>query len=298
METRRLGDQGLQVASEGLGCMGMSEFYGEVDEGAAIATIHRALELGVTLLDTADIYGPFINEATGRPRHRRPPGRGRARHQVRQRARRGRRAGSASTAARVRARRLRRVAGAPRHRRSSTSTTSTAWTARPSRRRSAPWPNSSGRQGAVPGAVGGQRRDHPARPRRPPHRPPCSPSTPCGRATPRPRSWRRCRELGIGFVAYSPLGRGFLTRQISVGGGRPGGERLSRQSLPALPGRQLPPQYGHRRAARSDRCREGRDRWTTRLGLGAGTRATTSSPSPGPNVSTTSSRTSPQPLFA
>ncbi len=42
--------------------MGMSEFYGEVDEGAAIATIHRALELGVTLLDTADMYGPFTNE--------------------------------------------------------------------------------------------------------------------------------------------------------------------------------------------------------------------------------------------
>ena len=62
VETRRLGSQGLEVAAEGLGCMGMSEFYGEADEGAAIATIHRALELGVTLLDTADIYGPFTNE--------------------------------------------------------------------------------------------------------------------------------------------------------------------------------------------------------------------------------------------
>ena len=62
METRSLGEQGLVVSAEGLGCMGMSEFYGEADEGAAVATIHRALELGVTLLDTADMYGPFTNE--------------------------------------------------------------------------------------------------------------------------------------------------------------------------------------------------------------------------------------------
>jgi aryl-alcohol dehydrogenase-like predicted oxidoreductase len=53
METRRLG-QGLEVAAVGLGCMGMSDFYGPRDEGEAIATIHRALELGVTLLDTAE----------------------------------------------------------------------------------------------------------------------------------------------------------------------------------------------------------------------------------------------------
>jgi aryl-alcohol dehydrogenase-like predicted oxidoreductase len=62
MRTRTLGSQGLQVSAEGLGCMGMSEFYGQTDEDEAIATIHRALELGVTLLDTADMYGPFTNE--------------------------------------------------------------------------------------------------------------------------------------------------------------------------------------------------------------------------------------------
>ena len=62
METRRLGSQGLEVAAEGLGCMGMSEFYGATDEAEAVATIHRALELGMTLLDTADMYGPFTNE--------------------------------------------------------------------------------------------------------------------------------------------------------------------------------------------------------------------------------------------
>jgi aryl-alcohol dehydrogenase-like predicted oxidoreductase len=61
MQTRRLG-QGLEVSALGLGCMGMSEFYGTSDEGEAIATIHRAIELGITFLDTADMYGPFTNE--------------------------------------------------------------------------------------------------------------------------------------------------------------------------------------------------------------------------------------------
>ena len=61
METRTLGD-GLSVSAEGLGCMGMSEFYGPTDERDAIATIQRALDLGCTFLDTADMYGPFTNE--------------------------------------------------------------------------------------------------------------------------------------------------------------------------------------------------------------------------------------------
>jgi aryl-alcohol dehydrogenase-like predicted oxidoreductase len=62
METRRLGTLGLEVSRQGLGCMGMSEFYGARDDAESIRTIQRALELGVTLLDTADMYGPFTNE--------------------------------------------------------------------------------------------------------------------------------------------------------------------------------------------------------------------------------------------
>ena len=61
MEKRTLG-QGLEVSAIGLGCMGMSEFYGARDEQEALETIHRALDLGVTFLDTADMYGPFTNE--------------------------------------------------------------------------------------------------------------------------------------------------------------------------------------------------------------------------------------------
>jgi aryl-alcohol dehydrogenase-like predicted oxidoreductase len=61
MNTRTLGSE-LTVSETGLGCMGMSEFYGERDDDESVATIHRALDLGVTLLDTADVYGPHTNE--------------------------------------------------------------------------------------------------------------------------------------------------------------------------------------------------------------------------------------------
>ncbi|HEX2467256.1 MAG TPA: aldo/keto reductase [Solirubrobacterales bacterium] len=62
MEQRQLGTSGLSVSAIGLGCMGMSAYYGTTDEPEAIATIHRAIELGVTFIDTAETYGPFTNE--------------------------------------------------------------------------------------------------------------------------------------------------------------------------------------------------------------------------------------------
>src|SRR5881296_3180113 len=62
MKQRKLGRNGPMVSSMGLGCMGMSDFYGHRDDQESIATIHRALDLGVNLLDTADVYGPFTNE--------------------------------------------------------------------------------------------------------------------------------------------------------------------------------------------------------------------------------------------
>src|SRR5215217_5298619 len=62
MDKRRLGRENLEVSVLGLGCMGMSEFYGTSDEDKAVRTIERALELGINFLDTADMYGPFTNE--------------------------------------------------------------------------------------------------------------------------------------------------------------------------------------------------------------------------------------------
>ncbi len=62
MRRRTLGPKGLEVSEQGLGCMGMSWAYGQADEDESIATIHRAIELGITFLDTADVYGPHTNE--------------------------------------------------------------------------------------------------------------------------------------------------------------------------------------------------------------------------------------------
>ncbi|MEI9417995.1 aldo/keto reductase [Mesorhizobium sp. Cs1321R2N1] len=63
LDTRKLGSQGLQVSAIGLGCMGMSQSYGPADEAESVATLHRAIELGCTFLDTAEVYGPYTNEA-------------------------------------------------------------------------------------------------------------------------------------------------------------------------------------------------------------------------------------------
>jgi aryl-alcohol dehydrogenase-like predicted oxidoreductase len=62
LSTRKLGQQGLAVSAIGLGCMGMSQSYGPADETESIATLHRAIELGCTFLDTAEVYGPYTNE--------------------------------------------------------------------------------------------------------------------------------------------------------------------------------------------------------------------------------------------
>ena len=72
MKTRKLGTRGLAVSELGLGCMGMSFAYGSADDAESIRTIHRAIALGITFLDTAEIYGPFTNEELVGRRDRRP----------------------------------------------------------------------------------------------------------------------------------------------------------------------------------------------------------------------------------
>lgn len=68
MKIKALGKQGLTASEMGLGCMGMSEFYGEKNDTESVSTIQRAYESGVTFFDTADIYGPFTNEIlVGKP---------------------------------------------------------------------------------------------------------------------------------------------------------------------------------------------------------------------------------------
>ena len=72
MQKRRLGERDPQVSASGPGCMGMSEFYAARDDRESVSTLHRALDLGSNLLDTADIYGPYTNEElVGRAIHKR-----------------------------------------------------------------------------------------------------------------------------------------------------------------------------------------------------------------------------------
>ncbi len=295
MKKRTLGsgEAALEVSALGLGCMGMSAFYGETDEDESTATIHRALELGVDFLDTAEMYGDGANE------------------ELVGRAIAGRREefviatkfgviyddadepetdGSAENVRRSIDASLGRLGT----RLTSTSTTSTASTRTPrSRRRSAPSPSRCeagkirhiGLSEAGPETI---RRAHAVHP--------------ITAVQTEYSLWSRdleaeilptLRELGIGLVAYSPLGRGFLSGRFKDPE-QDLDEDDFRRHGPRFTGREPGAEPAPRREGRGAGRGEGRDAGAAgaRLGAGAGRR---DRPDPGDQAPQATSRTTPAP---
>ena len=262
METRILGSQGLEVSELGLGCMGMSEFYGTGDEEESIATIHRAIELGITFLDTADAYGPFTNEnlvgkaiadrreevvlATKFGNERKEDG---TRLGVNGKPEYVRKACDAS---------LRRLGVEHidlyyQHRVDPDTPVEETWGAM-SELVEAGKVRFLGISEAAPATI---RRAHAVHP--------------VSALQTEYSLWSRdvedeilptVRELGVGFVAYSPLGRGFLTGPDTEPGRLRGG-RLPANLTP-LPRRELPQEPGAGRAGQGYRRREGHHTGTAR----------------------------------
>ena len=256
METRSLGRQGLVVSAQGLGCMGMSEFYAGRDDAESVATIHRALDLGITFLDTADMYGPWKNEELVGRAIRGPARRGRPRDEVREHARRGRAPSSASTAG--------RSTSAPAATRSlkrlGVETIDLYYQHRVDR--TVPIEETVGAmaelvragEGPVPRPLGGLARDDPPRARRPPDlgaadRVLALDARPRGRRPPGlPRAGDRVRRV-------QPARARLPHRPLPQLRGPPRG-RLPAQR-PALPGRELREEPRPRDEGRGDREGEG-----------------------------------------
>src|SRR5438128_1119983 len=203
MERRKLGQ--LEVSALGLGCMGMSEFYAGRDDDESIATIHRALDLGVTFLDTADMYGPFTNERlVGKAIAGRRDEVVLATKFGNERREDGSWVGINGSPDYVRAacdaslQRLGRdhIALYYHHRRDTTATHTTSSGSPPpcqSRRRSGPWPSWSPQERSGTSACPRRRRPRCAGPTPSTPSPPCRASTACSPGTSRRRS---CRPYG------------------------------------------------------------------------------------------------------
>ena len=261
----------LDVSALGLGCMGMSEFYGTGDEQQGIDTVRRALDLGVTFLDTADMYGPFTNErlvgaaiagrrdevelATKFGNERAEDG---TRLGINGRPEYVRAACDASLAA-ARRRPHRPLLPAPRR---------PVGADRGDRRRHGR--ARRGRQGPPPRAVRGVGGHDPPGPRRAPdHRPPdrVLASSP---ATSRTRSCPTIRELGIGLVPYSPLGRGLLTGAITSETTLEDGDSRRTAYFPRFRGEALDANLALVARVREHGRRPRRDAGPAGAGVGAG----------------------------
>ena len=272
----------LTVSALGLGCMGMSEFYGTGDEQRRIDTIHRALDLGVTFLDTADMYGPFTNEQlVGKAIAGRRDEVQLATKFGNERLPDGTRVGINGTPG-LRPLRLRRVAAAARrgpHRPLLPAPRRQDRPDRGDRRRDEG--ARRGRQGPPPRALRGVAR-RPSAGRTPCTRSPrCRPSTRCSPATSRTRSSRPSAELGIGLVPYSPLGRGLLTGAITQDAGADGESGLAAARRTSRASRARPSTPTSRwstRSARSPTTRAARP--ASSRSPGCWRRATTSAPDP------------------
>ncbi len=277
MKKRKLG--ALEVSGIGLGCMGMSAFYGSTDEDEAIATIQRALELGIDFIDTAQLYGPLTNEqlvgraikghrdeyviATKFARRIEPtttPG-DLSTHRPARRLRRARAQLDRGLAAAARHRLRRPLLPAPRRperadrgdrrrdgrARRTRARCATSGSARRRRRRSAA-PTRSIRSRRVQTEYSLWTRD------------------------PEAEVLPTCRELGIGFVPYSPLGRGFLSGRFTSPDELDEGD--FRRSGPRFTGENLEANLRARRQGRRDRRGEGDHAGAAgdRVGAGAGRR--------------------------
>ena len=271
MKQRELGRSGLTVSAIGLGCMGMSQAYGTRDDEESMRTLHRALDLGLTFLDTADAYGDGANERLvgGAIRGRRAEVVLATKFGILRDASGMPRGVDGSPGLRAPGVRPEPVAAGRRADRSATISTASTRRRR-SRSRWERWPIWCGRERCDTSACRKRRRRRIRR---------AHAVHPIAALQSEYSLWNRepetdvlpvCRELGIGFVPFSPLGRGFLSGTVTGTAELPADDY--RRIAAAIPGRERAAESGAGRPARSDRGAQGLRRLAAGARLDSGAR--------------------------